>query len=139
MQQAVNQLVAKRAEAKGELNYLLKRMKKLEEIIKGLDISIQVFEPDFIIDGNKSVRYRKNQQIFKNGEAKKLYLDILRKEENPLTIKEVAIKIMEVKNFNKDDLDLRKAIQAILRATFYKSDLLVVVENEERIKKWKIA
>lgn len=47
MQHVVSQLVSKKEELQGELKYCKQRIKDLEEFIRGVDMSIALFDPEY--------------------------------------------------------------------------------------------
>ncbi|RXJ69304.1 hypothetical protein CRV08_04660 [Halarcobacter ebronensis] len=139
MQHVLSQLISKRAELKSEMNYLIRKANELDKIIESMDISIKVFDPNFNLDSIRDKRYTRKSQLFKHGEANKMTLDVLRKANKPLTTREIAQEIMKKKDLNHEDLELSKSIEARLRAVFYKNQMLKVVDETEKQKRWMIA
>jgi hypothetical protein len=139
MQHVLSQLISKRAELKSEMSYLIRKANELDKIIESMDVSIRVFDPEFNLDNIRDKQYRRKSQLFKHGEANKLTLDVLRKSNKPLTTREIAKEIIKSKNLNCEDLDLSKNVEARLRAIFYKNNMIKIVDESEKQKRWKIA
>ncbi|MDN5127147.1 hypothetical protein PJV90_02245 [Aliarcobacter butzleri] len=139
MQHVLSQLISKRTELKAEMTYLIKKTKELSNIIKSIDVSIKVFDPNFNLDKIRDKRYSKKSHIFRHGEANKLTLDILRRANKPLTMEEIAIQIMKHKELNYENVELSKNIEARLRAIFHKNKMVKIADDSEKTKRWTIA
>lgn len=139
MQHVLSQLITKRTELKSEMNHLIEKANDISNIIESLDVSIKVFDPEFDLEKVKDKKYRKKSQIFKHGEANKLTLDVLRKTTNPLTLNELAIEVIKIKNLDSTDLNLCKSVASKIRTVFYNNDLVEVIKTEGNLKRWKIA
>lgn len=74
----ISALTAKRAELAGLAAHHRKEMTRLAEDIRMLDASIKLFSPDYRIRSIKPKRYQKKNEFFKNGEARRTILDVLR-------------------------------------------------------------
>ena len=57
MQHVVSQLITKKEELRGELKYCKQRIKDLEELIRGVDTSIALFDPEYNVKAIKTKRY----------------------------------------------------------------------------------
>lgn len=117
MQHVVSQLVSKKEELTGELKYCKQRIKDLEEIIKGVDTSIVLFDPEYNVKSIKSKRYSPKQHYFKKGESHTLILDTLREANEPLSTSEITLAIMAEKDFDTEDQSLTTNIQKTLAST----------------------
>jgi len=117
MQHAVSQLISKKAELQGELQYYRDRIEQLENMIQGVNTAISVFDPDFNIKDIKPKRYRLKKHRFKHGETHKLVLDALRKADKPISTYEIAQNLMKSKNFDTTDHILVKNIQKTIAKT----------------------
>ena len=94
MQHAVIQLIGKKERMLGELEFYKEKVEILEEIIKGLDLSIQVFDPSFDIKTIKTIKYRVKYNHFTGNETYKMTLDILREAKDYLSTHKVTVAIM---------------------------------------------
>lgn len=106
MQHVVSQLITKKEELSGELNFYKTKISQLEEILSGIDISIKVFDPDFKLCSVKAKRFTGNTHYFKRGESHVLVLDTLRKSQKPMKTHEIAIELMKKKELDYQDLTL---------------------------------
>lgn len=117
MQHVVSQLITKKEELTGELNYHKAKMRQLEEVISGLNTSIKVFDPKFDLKSIKPIRYSPNKQYFKRGESHTLVLDSLREEKIAMTSNEITIAVMKKKKLDHKDKNLVGSISKSLQAT----------------------
>ena len=117
MQHVVSQLVSKKEELTDELKYCKQRIKDLEEIIKGVNTSIALFDPEYNVKAIKSKRYSPSKHYFKKGESHTLILDTLRKANKPLSTSEIALSVMVEKDFDTEDQKLITNIQKTLSST----------------------
>ena len=122
MQHVVSQLIVKRAELKGELLHHQKRIEQLEEIIYGIDLSIQAFDTSIELDQIKAKRYSNKEHTFKKGEAHVLILDALRKAKNPLTTTQITKELMKKKKLDPEDQKKVDLIQKSLLQTIKKQE-----------------
>lgn len=117
MQHVVSQLIGKKEQLIGELNFHKSKIVQLEEVLKGIDISIRVFEPDFNLSTVKPKRYTGVVHYFKKGESFTMILDTLRKAQKPISSLNITIEIMKIKKLNYDNVDLLNKIQRALLVT----------------------
>ncbi len=122
MQHVVSQLITKRAELKGELHHHQKRIEQLEEIIYGIDLSIQAFDTTIEFDQIKAKRYSDRENYFKRGEANTMILDTLRKAQEPLTTTQITKELMKKKKLDPEDQKKVDSIQKSLLHTLKKHE-----------------
>jgi hypothetical protein len=120
MQHVVSQLISKKEELSGELKFYKTKVQQLEEVIKSIDISIKIFEPDFDIKKIKTKRYTGNKHYFKRGESHVMILDTLRKAKEPMTTSDITIELMKKKKLNHEDRELMDNVQKTLLNTLKK-------------------
>lgn len=120
MQHVVSQLITKKEELSGELKFYKSKVQQLEEVIKSIDVSIKVFDPEFDIKTIKAKRYTGNQHYFKRGESHTMILDTLRKAKSPLNTQEITIELMKKKKLDYENQDLVRSIQKTLCGTLKK-------------------
>jgi len=111
MQHVVSQLIDKKSELKGELDFYKERIPKLEEVIKSIDISIQAFDPKFDIKAIKARKYSINKRYFKAGEVKTLILDLLREEGDYVPTHIITVELMKKKKLSYQDQSLKTHVQ----------------------------
>jgi len=125
MQHVVSQLITKKEELQGELNFYRTKVAQLEEVLHGIDISIKAFDPDFDLNSVKSKRFTGNKHYFKRGESHTMILDTLRKADKPLKTSEITNILMKKKNLDTEDKTLVDKIQ---------KSLLMVLKKQEQNK-----
>lgn len=76
----------------------------MEEIIKGVDSSITLFDPEYNVKAIKSKRYSPKQHYFKKGESNTLILDTLREANEPLSTSEITLAIITEKDFDTENM-----------------------------------
>jgi hypothetical protein len=113
----ISALTAKRAELAGLVTHHRKEMVRLSEEVKMLDATIKLFEPDYRIRSIKPKRYQKKNEFFKNGEARRTILDVLRDADKPISTNDIARSVMSLKGINGEH---EKALQASILATLHK-------------------
>jgi hypothetical protein len=124
-------LVAKRAELAGLIDHHRKEIERLTQSITALDTAIKLFEPDYRIRSIKPKRYQKKNSFFKNGEAGRTVLEVLRKAEKPLSTQEIAHSVMTEKCIAPEH---EKPLQASLLTTLrnYQKKGLVDMTGRDR-------
>lgn len=124
-------LVAKRAELMGLIDHHRKEIERLTHDIAALDAAIKLFEPDYRIRSIKPKRYQRKNSFFKNGEAGRAVLEVLRKAENPLSTQEIAHSVMAEKGIAPEH---EKPLQASLLTTLrnYQKKRLVDMTGRDR-------
>ncbi|MCK9472078.1 MAG: hypothetical protein M0Q88_10045 [Bacilli bacterium] len=132
MQHVVSQLITKKEELSGELNFYKTKISQLEEVLNGIDISIKVFDPDFKLCSVKAKRFTGNTHYFKRGESHVLVLDTLRKSQKPMKTHEIVIELMKKKELDYQDLTLVEKVKKTLLTTLKKQEknnLIKVVDS----------
>ena len=122
MQHVVSQLITKKEELSGELNFYKTKISQLEEVLNGIDISIKVFDPDFKLCIVKAKRFTGNTHYFKRGESHVLVLDTLRKSQKPMKTHEIVIELMKKKELDYQDLTLVEKVKKTLLTTLKKQE-----------------
>lgn len=122
MQHVVSQLITKRAELKGELHHHQKRIDQIEELIYGIDLSIQAFDTSIELDQIKAKRFSNREHYFKRGEAHVMILDTLRKAQEPMTTTQITKELMKKKKLDPDNQKIVDAIQKSLLQTLKKQE-----------------
>lgn len=113
----ISALTAKRAELAGLVAHHRKEVSRISEEIRMLDASIKLFSPDYRIRSIKPKRYQKKNEFFKNGEARRTILDVLREADKPITTNDIARSVMSSKGIGSES---EKALQASILATLHK-------------------
>ena len=140
MQHVVSQLITKKEELTGELNYHKGKMRQLEDIISGLNTSIKVFDPKFDLKSIKPIRYSPNKQYFKRGESHTLVLDALRNEGKAISTNNITIAVMKKKGLDYEDKDLVTAVSKSLQSNLNTQvkNKLIKKTNDGMFNYWEI-
>jgi hypothetical protein len=122
MQHVVSQLITKKQELIGELNYHKAKVEQLQEVIGSIAVSIKAFDPDFDLSTVKPKRYTGKRQFFEHGESHRMTLDALRKAGKPLTTGEICRELMKRKKLDTTDKELVDSVQKSLLNTLKRQE-----------------
>ena len=129
MQHVVSQLITKKQELLGEVEYFKEKVKQTEEILKSIDLSIKVFDPDFNLENVKAKNLYKKSHNFKHGEANRLILDLFRKDPNPKTTTDITKALMEIKDLNFENLELVESVQKSIIRTLHNQEKQKILKS----------
>ena len=131
MQHVMSQLITKKGELLGELNFYKLKVQQLKELINSIDISINVFDPSFDIKQINPKRYSTKKHYFKHGESHIMILDTLRQSQHPLNIDEITLELMKRKGLDYENMSLFNNIQQTLRGTLKKQEKNKIIKKEK--------
>lgn len=94
----VSRLVSKRAEVAGQIASFKTEIIRLQGALTNLDGSIKLFAPEFDLRTVKAKRTNKRNQYFKQGEAQRMTLDVLREANTPLCSREITDALLRRKD-----------------------------------------
>ena len=102
---ALSGLIAKRADIAGQIDAARLSLRRLIVNLDHVDAAIRLFDPDFDI---ASIRHRSYPvaQIARRGDSIRLILSILREATEPMTTKQIALRVMAVRGLNSNDPNL---------------------------------
>ncbi len=142
MQHVVSQLIEKKRDLKGQINYHQGQVDELSKIIHGIEISIKVFEPDFDPAKVKAKKFNPSRRHFENGEALLNILDFLQGKEEYVSTHDITINLMKSKKYDYADRKLKTKIQRtvvqILKVQ-HKKGLVDRKEVSNKLLYWKVA
>jgi hypothetical protein len=98
-------LVAKRAEISGQIDAARATLRQLIVDLDHVDAAIRLFDPDYDTASIRPKTYPV-AQVTRRGDSIRLILDFLRKATEPMTTKQIALKVMTVRGLNTDDAAL---------------------------------
>ena len=142
MDHVLSGLISKRTDIKSELDFLKSKIVEMENILNCLEVSINVFNPDFDLNTIKDKRYTKKSHLFKHGEAHRLILDVLRKSKDSISMFQITAEIMKYKNLDVLDEKLFSSIQHTLYATVNKQkkeNIITSLKEKTGVEMFKIA
>jgi hypothetical protein len=142
MQHVVSQLIEKKRELEGKINYYQGKINILKKIVDSMEVSIKVFEPNFDPLTVTAKKFNPTKRYFENGEAFLKALDFLREKDDWASTHEITVYLMEMKKYDSTDRDLKNKIQKsilqVLRSQ-YKKGLIDKKELSDRMLYWKVA
>jgi hypothetical protein len=140
---ALSGLVAKRAEVAGEIAAVREKLRQLIVDLDHVDAAIRLFDPDYDIAGIRDKPVHP-AQIARRGDSIRLILDLLREATEPMTTKQIALRVMAHRGLNTMDdalvLTMSRRVGASLRS--YKDNGAVRSIKDGRYGKydlWEIA
>lgn len=104
--QVLPALVARRAELTGELEKAQGHVQQLHADLASLDAVIRQFDPDYPV-GNIRTKYRRAPAAAEFGAMSRTVLDVLRQAGAPLTVPEIANRIIAERALNAGDRAVR--------------------------------
>lgn len=142
MQHVTSALLKKKEELIGEYDYHCKMVKELSKKIHAIDESISIFAPEYLTFEVKPKKFSEKVRYFKKGEAHVLILDVLRKSINPLTTKEVSIKVLKLKNLDYEDEIMVRNAEKMFLTTLKRQESNGLIKSEpapRTSRYWSIA
>jgi uncharacterized protein YigA (DUF484 family) len=112
----ISGLVSKRSELAGLLDYHRKEINKIMQSLTVLDNTIKLFEPSYRLQSIEPKRYQRKNSFFKNGEANRVILDVLRSGESPMSTSAIAKAIMTLNGIGDEH---EKPLQASILTTLH--------------------
>lgn len=110
---ALAALKDKRAALSGEIASIKTKLAWREAQLRHVDATIQVFEPEFDVDGIADKRPMKRVKLFRQGELSRMVLDALRTGEGPQRTHDIVSAIMLAQGHEET---LRTALAPRVRA-----------------------
>jgi hypothetical protein len=102
-------LLRKRAELAGEIEHADTMLRQLRIDLDALDQTIRLFDPDIDLEEIKPKPLPPRHQAFR-GELSRLLLDTLRQSNRPMSVQELASRVMAERGLNATDKRLARAI-----------------------------
>lgn len=138
----VSGLVSKRAEVAGQIVSHKTEITRLQGALSHLDGSIKLFAPEYDLSTVKSKRTNTRNQYFKQGEAQRMTLDVMREEAAPLSSREITDRLLQRKGIESNAM-LVTQIQKNVLAALHRQDGRLVrrVEagGEPGAMRWAVA
>jgi hypothetical protein len=107
----------KRAELAGMLRQLEQQLVRQRANLAHLDATMRLFDPDIRPNDIRPKQPRARNTWFRQGECLRLIYDELREATQPVTTRELAERIMQVKGIPAADNNRRERVQKTLLAT----------------------
>ncbi len=142
MQHVTSQLIDKKRELQGEINYHQSQVSILTKLIDSVEVSIKIFDPDFDSSKIKPKKFSPNKRYFANGEALVKIFDVLRIKNEFMSTHEITITLMKDKKYDITNQVIKNKIQSSILQTLIiqeKKGLVIRKKISERILHWNIA
>ncbi|NMM28788.1 MAG: hypothetical protein HHJ12_16235 [Glaciimonas sp.] len=137
----VSGLVSKRAKVAGQIASYKIEITRLQGALSHLDGSIKLFAPEYDLRTVKSKRTNTRNQYFKQGEAQRMTLDVMREEAVPLNSREITDRLLQRKGI-ESNATLVGRIQKNVLAVLHRQDgrlVKRVVGGEPGAMQWVVA
>lgn len=136
---SVSALKDKYARIIGEANALECEAARLREIARSVGIALQQFAPEWTESMTAPIQPRKPTRWGVRGGGIRIYLDILRRADRPLTSLEIATKAIAFDPHGKHGkLDVKALVGPINKSLVHRVGKDVVL-HPERPRRWSIA
>jgi hypothetical protein len=133
-------LTRKRAEIAGQIEHNQLALRHLIAELDHIDAAIRIFNPDIDIQAIRSKPVPPRHAAFK-GEVTRIVFKALREAKEPLTSRDIALRLMKERGLNPDDRELSvimvRRICACLRVQKQKG-LVRNAENLGNLQGWEL-
>ena len=110
----ISALTKKRAEVLGEIKHYEKLIKQSKINLQSIDHTIHIFDENYDLRTIRAKRVS-SERYFKNGEAKTMILDVLRRAIEPISTTEISKSIASKKELDsEEDFDLVRFSKVVL-------------------------
>jgi uncharacterized coiled-coil protein SlyX len=128
----------KRAELAGMLRQLEQQLARQRENLAHLDATMRLFDPDIRPNDIRPKQPRARNAWFRQGECLRLIYDELRTATQPVTTRELAERIMQIKGMPAADNDRRERIQKTLLATLNRAKETIARVEIAGVVSWRL-
>lgn len=138
----VTGLVSKRSEVAGQIASYQTEIIRLKDALAHLDGSIKLFAPEYDLRTAKVKRTTTRNQYFKQGEAQRMTLDVMRETGAPMNTREITTLLLKRKGIDADAA-LVARIQKNVIAVLHRQDGRLVSQvdagDAPGVTKWVIS
>jgi hypothetical protein len=128
----------KRAELAGMLRQLEQQLAQQRANLAHVDATMRLFDPDIRPKDIRPKQPRERNAWFRPGECLRLIYDELREATQPLTTRELAEQIMQVKAIPAADNDRRERVQKTLLATLNRAKQTIARVEIAGVVRWRL-
>jgi hypothetical protein len=133
----ISALRSKRAELSGELIVAEKRILQLHTDIDSLDGAIRVFDPTAEPHNIRPILRRKKPTFIPRGQCSRAILDMLRRADGPMTVREIVAQLAADYRMDASDAGAMNALVAKVRNTLARQKGLAS-EVRGEAKAWRV-
>lgn len=136
-------LISKYSELAGELDIMRQKVRATENDLVHISSTIKIFEPNYPLNTIKAKQNRRPIKGIRQGETKRLILDILREAEGPLSTSEIGETLVKQSQsaLGKDDFNrLKQRVINTLRRLYNKGIVQEIITQDPKKKHlWSLA
>lgn len=135
----IGALREKRSELGGVIEQLEQRLEQHRAALVHLDATMRLFDPDIRPQEIRPRRQQARSAWFRPGECLRLIYDELRNAAQPVTTRELAIRIMRTKDLPAEDDRHRELIQKTLLGSLNRAKETIARIETSGIVRWKLS
>lgn len=135
----ISGLTTKRAELSGIIADLEKRVSQHRADLVHIDAVLRLYAPEVELESIAPKAVRKRNDWFKPGELARMVLDVLRIASAPMTVRDIAVEVMQRRGMDATDARAGKLVAKLVHnaVTRQASDLVEWV-GEGQVAAWKV-
>ncbi len=137
----ITALVRKRAELAGEIEATHERLRQMLADLENVDATLVLFDADYQVEAISPKAFRPPSDWSNRGEMTRMVLSILRQAAEPLTTRDIALKMLVERALDKSDRKLlrlmTKRVSTALRDQRHKGTV-VSEEGPGQYNLWQI-
>jgi hypothetical protein len=134
----IGALRSKRSELAGIVVSLEQQLVQRRASLMHIDATMRLFDPDLRPEEIRPRRRRACNVWFRPGECLRLIYDVLRDTPEPLTTRELAERIVEVKSISVADDRQRALIQKTILASLYRAKATIERIDTAGVARWRV-
>ena len=134
----ISELRDKRSELAGMVNHLERQLVQHRANLTHLDATMQLFDPDIRPQEIRAKRQRARSTWFGPGECLRLIYDELRDAPQPVTTRELAVRIMRVKAMANADGRRRELIQKTILGSLNRAKETIERSETAGVVSWRL-
>ena len=131
-------LYDKRSELAGRVSGLERELVEHRTNLAHLDATLRLFDPDIRPPGDRPRQLRDRNAWFRPGECRRLIYDALRDAPKPLTTRELAGRIIDVRAIPAMDDHQRALIQKTILASLNRAKETIERIETAGVVKWRV-
>ena len=135
----ISSLRGKRSELAGLVLQLEHQLVQHRTSLAHLDATMRLFDPDIQPQDIRPRQQRPRSAWFRQGECLRLIYDELRDAPQPLTTRELAVRIMRVKAMPIDDERRRELIQKTILGSLNRANETIARIEAAGIVSWRLS
>ena len=128
----------KRAELAGMLRQLEQQLVRQRASLAHVDATMRLFDPEIRPKDIRPRQPRERNAWFRQGECLRLIYDELREATQPLTTRELAERIMQIKGISAADHQRRERVQKTLLASLNRAKQTIARVEVAGVVRWRL-